>query len=139
MRQLPRAIVVLVVAGLLLPQVVRRIGVEAGAFPNDEQTIRHVLNRLAYGPRPGEIERVEKVGLREYIEEQLRPQKISDPALERRLEPLMTIRMSSREIAARFEEPILELRRRLARQTKAASDPDQERRPPEFRDLQQQA
>ena len=34
----------------------------------DERTIAHVLNRIGFGPRPGDIERVGRMGLEAYIE-----------------------------------------------------------------------
>ncbi|TPW18976.1 MAG: hypothetical protein FD126_3148, partial [Elusimicrobia bacterium] len=40
----------------------------------------HVLNRLGYGPRPGEVERVERQGADAWIARQLSPETISDPA-----------------------------------------------------------
>src|SRR6516225_6017508 len=41
-----------------------------------EEAIVHALNRLAYGPRPGEVERIRQMGLAKWIEEQLNPQSI---------------------------------------------------------------
>jgi len=38
----------------------------------------HALNRLAYGPRPGEIERVARAGVLRWIDAQLTPDKIDD-------------------------------------------------------------
>ena len=47
---------------------------------SDEQRILHVLNRLGFGARPGDVERVKAMGLESYIEQQLNPEKISDAA-----------------------------------------------------------
>src|SRR2546421_889503 len=44
----------------------------------------HALNRLAYGPRPGEIERVARAGVLRWIDAQLEPDKIDDAAFTRR-------------------------------------------------------
>jgi uncharacterized protein (DUF1800 family) len=41
--------------------------------------IVHVLNRLSYGPRPGDIERVRQMGIQAYIDEQLNPGTLPDP------------------------------------------------------------
>lgn len=30
---------------------------------SEDQAIRHALNRLAFGPRPGDVERVKQMGL----------------------------------------------------------------------------
>ena len=55
--------------------------VEPGTSLSEEQKAEHVLNRLGYGPRPGDIERVRKHGVQAYIEQQLNPGKINDSAL----------------------------------------------------------
>jgi hypothetical protein len=57
----------------------------AAAVPNDTDSVRHALNRLTYGPRPGDVERVEKTGLATWIDRQLRPSTIDDSALEAQL------------------------------------------------------
>src|SRR2546427_4914283 len=48
--------------------------------------ILHVLNRLAFGPRPGDVARVRAVGLDAWTDRQLRPETIDDSATERRSE-----------------------------------------------------
>src|SRR5260370_1202030 len=47
---------------------------------NADEAILHALNRLAYGPRPGEIERVRQTGLAKGIEHHLNPNSIDDKA-----------------------------------------------------------
>lgn len=47
-----------------------------------------VLNRIAFGPHPGDAERVQMMGIDAYIEEQLHPESIDDSALEQRLASL---------------------------------------------------
>jgi hypothetical protein len=54
----------------------------AAGLPDDSRTIAHVLNRVAFGPRPGEIERVQKAGLQKYIDDQLHPERIADQDLD---------------------------------------------------------
>jgi uncharacterized protein (DUF1800 family) len=52
----------------------------------------HVLNRLAFGPRPGDVERVQRMGVQQYIDEQLHPESIAlPPALSARLASLETV------------------------------------------------
>src|SRR5207253_3120886 len=65
----------------------------------------HALNRLTFGPRPGEVERVSKMGVENWIELQLNPDKINDPNLDARLAPFRTLRMSTREIVENFPPP----------------------------------
>jgi uncharacterized protein (DUF1800 family) len=62
----------------------------------------HALNRLTYGPRPGDVERVTQVGVDKWIDLQLHPDKIDDSALEARLAPFRTLRMGTKEIVENF-------------------------------------
>src|SRR5258706_11122338 len=50
-----------------------------------DQVILHALNRLGYGPRPGDVERVRRMGVAAYIERQLDPGGIPDAAVEQAL------------------------------------------------------
>ena len=70
-------------------------------MPEDKQII-HALNRFTFGVRPGDVERVRAMGLNKWFEEQLHPDKINDNALEARLVPLRTIKMSSRQMVENF-------------------------------------
>ena len=69
----------------------------------DEQNrALHALNRLAFGPRPGDVQRVAALGVDKWIDQQLHPDKIDDHALDARLEQFRTLRMNSREIVENF-------------------------------------
>jgi uncharacterized protein (DUF1800 family) len=70
-----------------------------------DEAILHALNRLAYGPRPGDVERVRQMGLAKWIEEQLNPNAIDDRAVEARLEQFPTLRMSSAKLLAEYPQP----------------------------------
>jgi uncharacterized protein (DUF1800 family) len=61
--------------------------VRAASVPNTPHAVEHALNRLAYGPRPGDVDRVRAIGLGTWIEQQLHPDKIDDSALTARLPP----------------------------------------------------
>ena len=61
----------------------------------EQQRIVHVLNRLGFGARPGDIARVQKMGLDAYIDQQLYPEKIDDTACDKALAHLDTLKMSS--------------------------------------------
>jgi uncharacterized protein (DUF1800 family) len=75
----------------------------AGAATMDEQKRAvHALNRLTFGPRPGDVERVRQIGVDKWIELQLHPDKIDDAALEARLAPFRTLRMETKEIVENF-------------------------------------
>src|ERR1700693_1871688 len=72
---------------------------------SDQQRALHALNRLTFGPRPGDVQQVLAMGVDQWIDLQLHPEKINDNALNVRLEPLRTTRMNSREIAENFPDP----------------------------------
>ena len=62
----------------------------------------HALNRLTFGPRPGDVERVTQMGVDKWIELELHPDKIDDSALDARLAPFRTLRMGTKEIVENF-------------------------------------
>jgi uncharacterized protein (DUF1800 family) len=70
-----------------------------------DEAILHALNRLAYGPRPSDVERVRQMGLAKWIEEQLNPGSLDDKALEARLENYPTLRMSSAKLLSEYPQP----------------------------------
>jgi uncharacterized protein (DUF1800 family) len=67
------------------------------ALTEHQKTI-HVLNRLGFGPRPGDVERIEKLGLDRYIEGQLHPGGIDDSAVEKKVAVLETLSLSAAEL-----------------------------------------
>ena len=67
--------------------VIAAATVGAAGVPKDTAAIEHALSRLAYGPRPGEVDRVRHIGLSAWIEQQLHPDRIDDSALTPRLPP----------------------------------------------------
>ena len=69
-----------------------------------DEAILHALNRLAYGPRPGDVARVRQMGLANWIEQQLNPNTIDDKAVEARLEIYPTLRMSSAKLLAEYPQ-----------------------------------
>ncbi|HEV7798648.1 MAG TPA: DUF1800 family protein, partial [Pyrinomonadaceae bacterium] len=50
--------------------------ITAKASLTEDQRILHVLNRLGFGARPGDVARVKAMGLDNYINQQLNPEKI---------------------------------------------------------------
>src|SRR5437899_8233841 len=69
-----------------------------------DEAMLHALNRLAYGPRPGDVERVRQMGLAKWIEQQLNPNAIEDRAAEARLEQFPTLRMSTAKLLAEYPQ-----------------------------------
>jgi len=81
----------------------------------EQQRIVHVLNRLGFGARPGDVERVKAMGLENYINQQLNPEKISDSLAESKLAELSTLNMSTAELYGQFPQPGQLLRQLQAR------------------------
>ena len=71
----------------------------------EEQRIVHVLNRLGFGARPGEIERVKSMGLENYINQQLAPEKISDAVAEDKVKGLTSLTMTTAELYEKYPQP----------------------------------
>lgn len=67
----------------------------------------HVLNRFTFGPRPGDVQKIEAAGIENWFDQQLHPEKIDDSALEARLAPLRTLKMSTTELVKDFPPPQL--------------------------------
>jgi len=72
---------------------------------SSDQAIVHALNRLGFGPRPGDLERVRQVGLAKYIDQQLSPSSDPEPAVQARLERYKTLDMSTRELLKEYPQP----------------------------------
>jgi uncharacterized protein (DUF1800 family) len=72
---------------------------------NTDEAIQHALNRLAYGPRPGDVERVKQMGLAKWIDQQLNPKLIDDHAVEARLDIYPTLSMSTAQLMAEYPNP----------------------------------
>jgi hypothetical protein len=67
-------------------------------LPNDKK-ILHALNRLSFGPRPGDVEAVRKIGLKKWVDLQLHPSQIPESQdLLARLKPLDTLQMTTQEM-----------------------------------------
>src|SRR5688572_12626920 len=89
--------------------------VAAATIPNDDPTIIHVLNRIAFGPRQDDVDKVRALGLQVYIGQQLRPEQLPDGSMEARLSGLATLGLSSREISQQFAQPAMQARRERQR------------------------
>ena len=70
-----------------------------------DEAILHALNRLAYGPRPGEVERIRQMGLAKWIDQQLNPNSIDDKAMEARLQNYPTLKMSAAKLIDEYPQP----------------------------------
>ena len=71
----------------------------------EDEAILHAMNRLAYGPRPTDVEEVRQLGLEKWIEQQLHPEAINDADLNQRLQRYPSITMSSKRLLEEFPRP----------------------------------
>ncbi len=77
-----------------------------------QDRILHVLNRLAFGPRPGDFERVSAIGPERFVHEQLHPEAIAIPAdLVERVNEYRTLHMNPIALFVEYQRPIMEARK----------------------------
>ncbi len=72
---------------------------------SEDQAVLHALNRLGYGPRPGDVERVKQMGLEKWIDQQLHPESIDDSKLQARLQTLPVLGMSAQTLLSDYPQP----------------------------------
>lgn len=71
----------------------------------EDQKIMHVLNRLGFGARAGDLERVKQIGIDKYIEQQLNPSSVNDLAAEAKVKNFDVLKMSNEELFAKYPNP----------------------------------
>src|SRR2546426_3899159 len=64
----------------------------------------HALNRLAYGPRPGDVQRVAAEGVMHWIDRQLWPDKIDNERLAERERHFRILEVDRGDLAALYTE-----------------------------------
>lgn len=104
---------------MLAPAPAARPGSPVPAAARD--SARHALNRLAYGPRPGEIDRVAAMGVMRWIDTQLDARQPEPDTLASLLRAFSLLRTSPDELAGLFRR---QSRARAAMRPGAAPDPD---------------
>jgi uncharacterized protein (DUF1800 family) len=103
-RRLLVVAVLLAAAGITAQSALGRKKDKADAAPplDDQKRAVHALNRLTFGPRPGDVERVRQMGVDKWIDLQLHPERISDSALDAKLAAFRTLRMDTNQIIENF-------------------------------------
>ena len=79
-----------------------------------EQKTIHFLDRTSFGATPDTVQRVNRVGMSAYLDEQLEPEKISDNWVEEKVSALKTIRLNSGELFELYPPPKVAKERGLA-------------------------
>ncbi|HVF61581.1 MAG TPA: DUF1800 domain-containing protein [Thermoanaerobaculia bacterium] len=96
------AVFVITVAAAPAPSALHMPWREAGW--SEREAAAHLLDRFAFGARPGEVEKVVAMGLDRWLERQLAAD-LPDHDLDRRLARLDALEMSAAEMARQFPRP----------------------------------
>ncbi len=74
-------------------------------LPKEDQ-FHHALDRLTFGPRPGDLQQIQQIGLEKWVDLQLHPEKVPEnPMLMERLSALESLRMSIRDTYIHYPPP----------------------------------
>jgi len=97
-------VLLLSVMGFATAQLALGKKTDKSATPQMDQRKQaaHILNRLTFGLRPGDVNQVMAIGIDKWLDQQLHPDKIDDSALDVRLSPFRTLRMNTREMVENF-------------------------------------
>src|SRR5262249_12144221 len=96
-----RTAVLLAVAGVCLGATTSRFEQK---LAKDKQAV-HALNRLTFGPRPGEVEQVRRLSVEKWIDQQLYPEQIAEnPILETKLQSLGTLKLATWQIVETYPQ-----------------------------------
>jgi len=90
---------------------------------SDRERVIQALNRLTFGPRPGDVDAVMAKGMDAWIEDQLHPESIDDSALNARLGPYATTRMNPKQLAQTFPSDTV-IRQIIAGKRTMPDDPE---------------
>jgi uncharacterized protein (DUF1800 family) len=86
--------------------------------------IAHALNRLTFGPKPGDAEHVQAMGLKKWIDAQLHPDRITEnPVLAEKLKLLDSLSMTTEQLVSNYPEPQM-VRQMVNGRVPFPSDPD---------------
>ncbi len=83
----------------------RPLGVSVSKSLSEDQKILHVLNRLGFGARPGDVERIKAIGMQKYIDQQINGVSINDSVAEGKVKNLEVFNMSTAEVFAKYPNP----------------------------------
>ena len=132
-----KAIVVALVVCMVFTQLSAQKRSKPKSGLSDEQRIVHVLNRLGFGARPGDVERVKAMGVEAYVNQQLNPEKIPDTVAENKIKDLAVLNMTTAELYEKYPQPgqlVRQLQQRgLLPKEMAEGDEKNPRENPEYR------
>lgn len=82
----------------------RKPAAAAGQIQGQERVL-HALNRLTFGPRPGDVAAVQGMGLERWFEMQLNAGSIDDSKLDARLLEYPAMQLTVEQLAAKYPSP----------------------------------
>jgi uncharacterized protein (DUF1800 family) len=92
-------------------------------LPKDQKMLQ-ALNRLTFGPRPGDVEKVRAMGLKKWVDLQLHPGQIAEnPVLSAKLKEMDTLTMSSEDLVRNYPTPQM-VKQMVSGQMPFPTDPD---------------
>jgi len=109
------------------PSTNAKPSIKAANPTSEDGKIVHALNRLGYGPRPGDVEKVKAMGLNRYIDRQLNPELVDDSAVDKKLASLTTLQLSGDQLAAEYHnlmestKQAQQVRKQMKKQESAAN------------------
>lgn len=123
----------LLASGCALPALAREAPAAASAATasetanhsqvlSEQQKAAHALNRLGYGPRPGEIEALAASGVETWMRAQLRPERLNDAEAEAAVARLAGLQLTSAELVAAERRVQQAQRARLAASANGSAD-----------------
>ncbi|MDQ3491530.1 MAG: DUF1800 domain-containing protein, partial [Acidobacteriota bacterium] len=119
---LSRFAAILMIAAMLSPVLALPTGAESEKkVLTEDQKILHVLNRLGFGARPGDVEKVKAFGLQKYIDQQINGIAINDATAENKVKNIEIFNMTTAEVFAKYPNPGALLRRLEGRNRNSAA------------------
>ena len=100
-----------------------------------DQQVMQVLDRLAFGPRPGEVQDVRRIGVDAWIEQQLHPDRIDDSAMDQLLARYSLLDQDQASLEAQFAQARREQRTAKRASTDSSGKPQLS---PEIRQIQRE-
>jgi uncharacterized protein (DUF1800 family) len=100
----------------------------------EHERAEHALNRLGFGARPGDVDRVVAMGVDKWIERQLHPEGIDDAAVTARLASFDTLKKSNGDMIDEYYKPIV-----AARKAKKEGEAEQAEDTEEMKGMRQKA
>jgi uncharacterized protein (DUF1800 family) len=95
-------------------------------LPADQQIIQ-ALNRLTFGPKPGDAQKVRAIGLDTWIDQQLRPEKINDDVIEQFVAKYSALNQDQNDLLRQYadqQRARQQVRRERADSTRAMNGAD---------------